>query len=139
MDYTQQFAELDTDHNGLINYDDFLNVFKEGSDNNNKHFKIMFDIADIEENGSLNVNEFVRLMTTIKGIDNDSDRSVYSAIFHLLDEDNSGNLELNELVRFMKAVKVEIGEEELKNAMGDMDADKDGKVGCEDLLKYLLD
>ncbi|ELP84411.1 caltractin, putative [Entamoeba invadens IP1] len=140
MSLAEEFEELDTDHNGLINYNEFLNAFKDNKDEkvDNQHLKMVFDMANIEENGFLTSNEFVHVMTNLDEVEDKSDRSLYTLLFHLIDDDNSGTLEINELARFMRVLKTELNEEELKTALSAMDSDSDGKVDLEDTLKFFL-
>ncbi|ELP83663.1 hypothetical protein EIN_467270 [Entamoeba invadens IP1] len=126
MSLAEEFEELDTDHNGLINYNEFLNAFKDNKDEkvDDEHLKMVFDMANIEVKGFLTSNEFFRVMTNLDEVEEKSDRS--------------GTLEINELARFMRVLKTELNEEELKTALAAMDSDGDGKVDLEDTLKFFL-
>ncbi|ELP94381.1 centrin-1, putative [Entamoeba invadens IP1] len=140
MNNAEQFEELDTDQNGLINFDEFITMF---TDNTNQsdfgHWKTFFDLANKEENGFLTLNEFERVMTNIGELKDNSDKSLFTVYFNLIDDDNNGKIGIKQLARFMKCINTELTEEELKKALTEMDGDVDGKVNLEEMLKFLTE
>eukprot|EP01090_Pellita_catalonica_P016807 TRINITY_DN4932_c0_g2_i1.p1 TRINITY_DN4932_c0_g2~~TRINITY_DN4932_c0_g2_i1.p1 ORF type:complete len:536 (+),score=66.01 TRINITY_DN4932_c0_g2_i1:54-1661(+) len=101
-DLTQEEAEnmiaaLDSDNNGSLSFDEFVSFMrcqaKEREQTAEETVKQLFQLFDLEGDGSITVTEFKRIMSLVGG---SLTQEEVNEIIHELDEDENGEIDLEE-------------------------------------------
>ncbi len=92
---------IDTDHNGKINYNEFIASCLEGSYlNNEKYLKHIFNYFDINKDGSISREEFKSIIMQC-GIETYQDKNIEQLIDDV-DINKDGMIDYEEFLKSMK-------------------------------------
>ena len=94
-------------------------------------------IADMDEDGSgqLEFNEWLHLMT--HRVSNKSSREAIDKVFPLYDDEKTGYLSAKNLARVAQDLGEQIGEDELQEMIDRADTDRDGLVSADEFYTIL--
>ena len=143
LEYKQAFDLFDTDQGGSIDTKGTHFIYTElkaamvslGFDSKNA---VIFQmIADMDEDGSgqLEFGEWLHLMT--HRVSNQSSREAIDKVFPLYDDEKTGYLSVKNLRRVAQELGENISEEELQEMIDRADCDRDGLVSADEFYTIL--
>ena len=102
-----------------------------------KNATIFQMIADMDEDGSgqLEFNEWLHLMT--HRVTNKSTREAIDKVFPLYDDEKTGYLSAKNLARVARDLGEQVSEEELQEMIDRADTDRDGLVSADEFYVIL--
>lgn len=90
---------------------------------------------DIDHNGTINFEEFLRLMSMhVNEKDNDED---LLNVFRVFDKDNNGFITPAELKQAMESLDETVTDEDIEEMIKEADANGDGNVNYEEFVKMM--
>mmetsp|Transcript_6719 Transcript_6719/g.11028 ORF Transcript_6719/g.11028 Transcript_6719/m.11028 type:complete len:381 (+) Transcript_6719:1-1143(+) len=130
------FAQLDTDGNGTIDYNEFKNGMLNSKDLNLTEADIqkMFQAMDVKKVGEIDFEALVNAAVHDYLIA--SDQRLYEA-FRDLDDDEDGKIKTDQLKAKIRELDTYGKADELINIIDSVDLDKDGTIDYEEFLKAL--
>ena len=137
-DYLKAFALLDIDNNGEItkaDLDSFMKA-KLGENPTETELQEMLNEVDVDGNGSVNFNEFLKLMKE-QTIDPELEQDMLEA-FLVFDTERNGFISAEVLKHVMTNIGESLTLEESEDFINMIDADCDGLVNYQELVKVLL-
>ncbi len=132
----EAFDIFDTDRSGAISVSELLKAMSTlGFDSKNPAIYAM--IADLDEDGSgeIEFDEFLDMMTA--RISNKNTKEDLSRVFKLFDEDRTSEISVENLRKVARELGEEISDEELKEIILRADLDGDGKLTFEDFYQVI--
>eukprot|EP00484_Ammonia_sp_Unknown_P016814 CAMPEP_0197040688 /NCGR_PEP_ID=MMETSP1384-20130603/17333_1 /TAXON_ID=29189 /ORGANISM="Ammonia sp." /LENGTH=559 /DNA_ID=CAMNT_0042471489 /DNA_START=61 /DNA_END=1740 /DNA_ORIENTATION=+ len=130
------FAQLDTDGNGTIDYNEFKNGMLNSKDLNLTEADIqkMFQAMDVKKVGEIDFEALVNAAVHDYLIA--SDQRLYEA-FRDLDDDEDGKIKTDQLKAKIRELDTYGKADELINIIDSVDLDKDGTIDYEEFLRAL--
>lgn len=117
------YAIFDADGDGLISLEDLSTTFDRlGLDYSEAYTRSVFNAADVDGDGFVDLIEFVSLLT---GSDGDA---AVRGVFRMLDTANAGTLTAPDVHAGMLRLGINVTEDEVKAMVEEMDADGNGAV-----------
>ncbi|CAI0397098.1 unnamed protein product [Linum tenue] len=128
----QLFHTMDTDKNGDVSFEELKDgLLNTGHALPDLEVKMLMDAADFDGNGTLSWDEFIVMSIHLRKIANDDN---LARAFSFFDKNKSGYIEIDELRDAM--IEDHSGphniEQVIKDIMGDVDLDKDGRISYEE-------
>lgn len=145
---TNGFRQIDTDESGRIDRNEFQRFLIKT--NQHKENKYLFDIADANHDGTISLDEFLKLMISLWKMSTTGDGTAYTRlIFNTCDvgktrdqngkEVKKGYLTYKEFVKFMKISRFhgDLGFFDRKKLFRIYDEDGDGKITFDEIMMKL--
>ena len=128
------FNEMDTNHNGTIELNEFMvgfkKLFRKFSQGTMKN---MFRMQDRNHDGHIDYTEFASL---VKFLENDIyDDDPYMLLFDLHDRDANGVLTFNEFVLICRCISPKVEEDAIREFFNKADLSGDGAIDKREYLK----
>lgn len=130
-DLRKKFMEYDTNHNGVLERDEFTAVMRT-FDFSDEEINIMLTSLDLNNDGQIEFSEF------ISGCANFDSSNMFVAaelIFNIMDKDNSGKIDFDEFKKFFTQQNIKYEMTEVENVFKEMDEDGDGTVDIGEFSK----
>jgi len=126
----KRFQAIDKDQSGMLDYNEFLEVFQvEGSPLSER----IFQLFDREKVGQLDIREF---MVSISNFTNASKEEKLKFAFMIFDEDGNGVITKQELIKILKSNHMAKTDQEVmrkaETIMAQCDKDGDGVISFEE-------
>ena len=130
-EYKAAFNDIDENGNGTINADDIKKTLNHmGVEITDKEAREMIEEADLDQNGTVDFSEFVKLM-------HKREQHEMLEAFHAIDNDRSGTLSTTELKDVMKSFGENFSDEQLEQMFKKADANGDGQVDYQEFLNVM--
>ncbi|GAB5363029.1 hypothetical protein AAMO2058_000848900 [Amorphochlora amoebiformis] len=128
-EFKEAFSLFDKNGDGAITPDELGKVMKQlGEACKSEDLEAMIKEADRSNNGDLDFSDFLRMMGTKTGTENDEMKIAFS----IFDKDKDGFISGDELKALMTSLGEKIGENEIKSIIAEHDKDGDGKISLKD-------
>ncbi|CAA7054317.1 unnamed protein product [Microthlaspi erraticum] len=128
------FTNIDTDKNGTITHEELkTGLTKLGSKLSETEVKQLIEAADVDGNGTIDLDEFIS--ATMHRYKLDRDEHVYKAFQHF-DKDNNGHITREELEIALKEYGVE-DEGSIKQIISEVDTNNDGSINYEEFATMM--
>ena len=135
-EYREAFNLLDKNGDGAISAMELNRVMKSlGINFSELDLQEVLQEIDMDGNGSIDFNSFLKLMTRQISSD-DKDRDIKEA-FKVFDKNGDGLISSAELNEVMTSLGEKLSERELLEIIKGADFDGDGKIGYEDFVKLI--
>lgn len=128
------FQKFDVDRNGKIDKKEMENILK------SFHHKVtkrtidkIFQIADADDNGTIELNEFIASMRTILGDRQQQARET----FNMFDVDHNGTIDKSELSEAFKVLGENLSNTEIDMILEEYDLDKSGAIDFQEFWKMM--
>ncbi|CAO2842545.1 unnamed protein product [Amaranthus hypochondriacus] len=132
--FKAMFANLDTDKNGSITYDELKKGLAElGSKLTEAEVKQLMDAADVDGDGSIDYTEFITATMNRHRLETDEN---LSKAFRYFDKDNSGYITTDELESAMMEYGI-ADESSIKEILSEVDTDNDGRINYEEFCAMM--
>lgn len=130
----KEFHSIDTDHNGKLDKKELENFMaKNHLETEFAHLAIK--LFDENGDGQISFKEFVKFTQALSKLDKDP-ILLQRMLFTTLDKDDSGYLDAKELLSFFNDFSPDpVTEEDVKNIIENLDANGDGKLSFDELMK----
>ena len=136
-DYRDAFSLFDKDGDGTITAAELTKVMESlGKDATPMEIQDMIDNADVNCDGKIEFEEFVRMMADDSS-SVDHEKEMLEA-FKVFDKDGSGTISHAELKQVMEDLGENMTEQEIDNMIKDADTDDDGMVNYQEFLAMMI-
>jgi calmodulin len=99
------------------------------------YFYIKINFIDIDQSGTINFEEFLRLMSMhVNDRDNEED---LMNVFRVFDKDGNGFITAEELKQAMASLDEDVTDEDIHEMIREADANGDGNVNYEEFIKMM--
>ena len=121
---------FDKDRDGQISMPEVRQVVMAmGQTPNDERIEALFKQVDLDGNGLIDYDEFVRLVE--ERVRAQPDDTEMRAMFEAFDKDKNGTIELSELREVAEALGEKIPEDQLSDIVKNLDTNGDGKISLE--------
>ncbi|KAH0573187.1 Centrin [Spironucleus salmonicida] len=132
----EAFDLFDADGSGRIDVKELKVAMRAlGFEPKRDELKRMISEVDSSGNGTLDLNDFFRIMTAKMG-ERDSREEILKA-FRLFDEDDTGKISFKNLKRVAKELGENLSDEEIQEMIDEADRDGDGEINEEEFLRIM--
>ncbi|TAQ91411.1 hypothetical protein B7494_g251 [Chlorociboria aeruginascens] len=136
--FKEVFALFDSDGDGEISKAELGAILKSlGLDVSDVEINDMVNEVDIDNSGSIDLEEFIKMMT-IETKPVDFEQEMRSA-FKVFDIDGSGTISAEEIYKIMGSFGEKLSDEELKTMIDEVDKDGNGTIDYEEFVSFFLD
>ena len=139
-DYIKLFKLIDKDGDGSLTFREIRLLFKSmGRYINDAEIRKIIKSADKDNNGKLELDEFIMYMEKRNAIDKDrtSEDERILKMFSFFDTDRDGLISRKQLKNLLTMSGEEITDEEIDAIMEEVDEDKNGVIDFDE-FKYML-
>ncbi|KAE9375945.1 EF-hand [Stipitochalara longipes BDJ] len=131
------FLLFDTDGDGVITRTELGAVMRSlGLNATDAELDDMINEVDIDQTGSVDLDEFVKMMTAQTAPSNFEAEML--AAFKVFDKDGSGTISSDEIAHVMASFGETLSDEELKIMMEEVDKDGNGTIDYEEFVNFFL-
>ncbi|XP_037953622.1 calmodulin-A-like [Teleopsis dalmanni] len=135
-EYREAFTLFDTNGDGSITLEELSSVMRSlGLKHTDSEFAEMIREADENQNGKIEFNEFVDVMTRSNGIV-DVEAEVREA-FNVFDENGNGFISPDELRRVMTLLGEELSDDTIGEMIREADLNGDGQVDFDEFVAII--
>ena len=139
LDYFQFFKHVDTNGNGVIEFDEFRNYMIDKTPfaqcrNPLETIEITFQLMDMDGNKTIDFSEFLRFMLVLPKKPFDGFEK-YCFYFHLIDDNQSNSIDATEIKRLLKALKKDSDSESCKEIIDAFDWDQSGELSFDEFKR----
>ena len=136
-EYKAAFEIFDKDKDNAINDKELGTVMRNlGQNQSDEELKRIIHEVDLEENGVINLHEFIYLMTKPLNA-NDTEEELIE-VFKIFDRDGDGYINSHELRSVLSSLCEETNPEEIEEMIKEADIDGDGKVDFQEFVKMMI-
>nr|CDS30599.1 calmodulin [Hymenolepis microstoma] len=136
-EFYEAFTSFDKDGNGLISRSELDDIVRSlGQNPTQGDIKKMMDEVDVDGNGAIDWNEFLKLMEK-KLQDCEPERELKEA-FQVFDMDGDGYISHVELRRAMETFGERVSGHQSREMIKHADIDGDGQVDYEEFVKTMM-
>ena len=139
-DYTQLFNLMDENGDGSVTVREIQMLLKSmGRDTTDAEIRKIVKAADKDNNGKIELNEFIMYMEKKNAIDKSitSEDDKIIKMFSFFDTDGDGLISRMELKNLLTQTGQEITDEEIDAIMQEVDGDNNGVIDFDE-FKYML-
>ena len=135
-EYKAAFEIFDKDKDNAINDKELGTVMRNlGQNQSDEELKRIIHEVDLEENGVINLHEFIYLMTKPLNA-NDTEEELIE-VFKIFDRDGDGYINSHELRSVLSSLCEETNPEEIEEMIKEVDIDGDRKVDFQEFVKMM--
>ncbi|GAN06811.1 calmodulin [Mucor ambiguus] len=135
-EYRESFALFDKNGDGAIDAEELGQVMRSlNQDPTNEELKDMINDVDSDNNGRIDFNEFLTIMSRMKG--NDETENDLLEAFKVFDKDQDGSITQDELRSVMSNLGQKLTSQELDEMIKEADTDGDGKINYKEFVKMM--
>ena len=132
------FDAIDTDHSGSISLNEFFTAISQiAKVDDIESLILFFKLADADGNGTLEFDEFEKMAHVLSGMQDGSNKSVFTALFKLIDADNSGSIDCKEIEKLCKAAGYAPSGKDVDEFVKALDTNGDGVIDLEEFLQLV--
>jgi len=125
------FRIFDKNGDGTISVDELRVVLRSlGHNPSEQQIQESFARVDTDNNGHLNLPEFVKMMD---GMTDTSDAALRTA-FEVFDKDHDGSVSPDELAFVLRSVGMEVNMEDMQEVVKRNDKDRDGRISIDEFV-----
>mmetsp|Transcript_8435 Transcript_8435/g.17408 ORF Transcript_8435/g.17408 Transcript_8435/m.17408 type:complete len:151 (+) Transcript_8435:119-571(+) len=136
-DLKEAFNMFDIDGDGTITLVELKKVMKSlGQNPTDKELRQMIESVDDNGDHEIDFQEFLILMSSKKGNNDDPDKELRDA-FRVFDEDGNGTISRSELKKLMKNLGQALSDAELDAMMDEVDTDGNGEIDFEEFKSMM--
>ena len=136
-EFKEAFSLFDKDGDGTISTKELGTVMRAlGQNPTEAELTDMINEVDQDKNGTIDFNEFLRLMEKKIG-DNDTEEEIKEA-FRVFDKDGTGTISAAELRHVMTTLGEKLSEDEVDELLRDADTNNDGIIRYEEFVKTMM-
>lgn len=139
-EFREAFSLFDKDGDGHVTPGELTIVLQTlGQKPTAEEVNAMIQEVDDDNNGAIEFEEFVQLMT--KNMKGNDDADALMEAFKILDADGSGSIdhhELKEILRSFSKLGEDIPDEEIDHMIREADVDGDGSISYEEFVKVMM-
>lgn len=141
-DEIQEFKEvfdcIDKNGNGQVSVDELLLFFaRTGKHYKKREVKKMIARVDMNRDGMIDINEFIKLMSAQKS-EEDQEKALRQA-FNAYDTDGNGKISKKELGDFFRRQDSPLSTQQINELMADVDLNQDGQIDFKEFKKMMHD
>jgi len=122
------FKEVDINDDRLIDWSEIQKCCEKLQMKLNEEDRAIFDHCDIDNNGGLDIDEFVDFI-----------HIRLKRVFDEIDTDNSGELDDEEIKAVLKKLGIEMSQRQINGILKDMDEDGNGKIDFKEFCDFFSD
>ncbi|GAN06810.1 calmodulin [Mucor ambiguus] len=135
-EYRELFALIDKNGDGAIDAEELGQAMRSlGQNHTNEELKNLINDVDSDNNGRIDFNEFLIIVSRMKG--NDETENDLLEAFKIFDEDQDGNITQDEIRSVMSSLGRRWTSQELDVLIGKADTDGDGKINYKEFVKMM--
>ncbi|CAO3618426.1 unnamed protein product [Mucor fragilis] len=135
-EYRESFALFDKNGDGAIDLKELGQVMRSlNQEPTNEELKDMINDVDSDNNGRIDFNEFLTIMSRMKGAD-ETENDLLEA-FKVFDKDQDGSITQDELRSVMTNLGQKLTSQELDEMIKEADTDGDGKINYKEFVKMM--
>ncbi|KAF1804504.1 hypothetical protein V8B55DRAFT_1499840 [Mucor lusitanicus] len=135
-EYRESFALFDKNGDGAIDVEELGQVMRSlNQEPTNEELKDMINDVDSDNNGRIDFNEFLTIMSRMKG--NDETENDLLEAFKVFDKDQDGSITQDELRSVMSNLGQKLSSQELDEMIKEADIDGDGKINYKEFVKMM--
>ncbi|KAL9538698.1 hypothetical protein MBANPS3_010735 [Mucor bainieri] len=135
-EYRESFALFDKNGDGAIDVEELGQVMRSlNQEPTNEELKDMINDVDSDNNGRIDFNEFLTIMSRMKG--NDETENDLLEAFKVFDKDQDGSITQDELRSVMSNLGQKLTSQELDEMIKEADTDGDGKINYKEFVKMM--
>jgi len=138
-EFKEAFTLFDKDGDGRITTYELASVMHFlGSKPSQEQIEEMIDQVDIDGNGTVEFEEFLKMMSKnpIKSLPKTEDEEMREA-FKVFDRDNNGFIDAEELRFTMNNLGQPLSDDDVKAMIKEADIDGDGRINYEEFIKMM--
>ena len=131
------FGNFDKNGNGRLDKKEFVQwlVHNGSTEKNAKH---AFEIADVNKDGTLSLNEFLDYARKLDDVQLNGDLDEYiRMVFKAADKKKEGELDMKGFKKFMKLMNTPVGLFSAKKIFSKYDEDTSGMITFDEMLKRI--
>ncbi|KAL7465256.1 hypothetical protein ACHAXS_005584 [Conticribra weissflogii] len=137
-DLKEAFNMFDIDGDGTITLVELKEVMKSlGQNPTDRELRQMIESVDDNGDHEIDFQEFLILMSSKKGNNDDPDKELRDA-FRVFDEDGNGTISRAELKKLMKNLGQALSDAELDAMMDEVDTDGNGEIDFEEFKTMMV-
>ena len=140
----EAFDFIDNNDSGSISRKEFsaaknMMQIGEKEDENVNIFELMLEQSDKDKSGSISFDEFITVFSNIEEQRQDK-TTYYRDLFYLFtgEDDSKKKLNIEDMKSIVKKIEEKISDEDLNGMFNRADADKDGLVGVDEFVKFMM-
>ncbi|CAG9807577.1 unnamed protein product [Chironomus riparius] len=131
------FALFDKDSNGSISTSELGDVMRTlGQNPTEAELQYMINEVDADGSGSIDFDEFLKMMGGIVKSPEDEEREMWDA-FQVFDKNGDGFVSIDELKFVLTNLGERLTDQEMNEILKDADVDGDGKLNFEEFIAML--
>ncbi|KAL7313242.1 hypothetical protein PS15m_007010 [Mucor circinelloides] len=135
-EYRESFALFDKNGDGAIDAEELGQVMRSlNQEPTDEELKDMINDVDSDNNGRIDFNEFLTIMSRMKGTD-ETENDLVEA-FKVFDKDQDGSITQDELRSVMANLGQKLTSQELDEMIKEADTDGDGKINYKEFVKMM--
>ncbi|KAL7328596.1 hypothetical protein PS15p_206841 [Mucor circinelloides] len=136
-EYRESFALFDKNGDGAIDAEELGQVMRSlNQEPTDEELKDMINDVDSDNNGRIDFNEFLTIMSRMKGTD-ETENDLVEA-FKVFDKDQDGSITQDELRSVMANLGQKLTSQELDEMIKEADTDGDGKINYKEFVKMMV-
>ncbi|CAO0798533.1 unnamed protein product [Mucor circinelloides] len=136
-EYRESFALFDKNGDGAIDVEELGQVMRSlNQEPTDEELKDMINDVDSDNNGRIDFNEFLTIMSRMKGADDETENDLLEA-FKVFDKDQDGSITQDELRSVMTNLGQKLTSQELDEMIKEADTDGDGKINYKEFVKMM--
>ncbi|XP_064652568.1 calmodulin-beta-like isoform X2 [Lineus longissimus] len=137
-EYKEAFKLVDKDDDGRITTAELYEVMSFLKNSvSQEQVEVMIDQADIDGNGTVEFDEFLKMMARRQREEPKSSDDEMREFFRVFDRDGNGFIDAQELRYTMKHLGEQLTDAELKDMIKAADLDGDGKINYEEFIRMM--
>lgn len=136
--YEELFNNLDVDHTGTLNKNEFKK-FLQLANIPKSRAKYIFEIVDTDNSGEISYDEYEKFVTRCYLLMNKGMIKEYVRMwFDACDKDKDGALNMDEFVHFIKCCAGKINVLNRKKQFKEWDSDGNGKIDFDEIMSKII-
>ncbi|XP_072178277.1 calmodulin-like [Diadema setosum] len=137
-EFKDAFSHFDINGDGVISKEEFGNVVRMlGQNPTEEELKQVIEEFDEDENGVIDFNEFIKLVSVIPFTDKADQHDELMHAFQVFDKDGNGYISTDELKYAMKNLGEMMTDEQVAEMFTQADINQDGKINYAEFVELM--
>ncbi|KAL4459932.1 hypothetical protein ABPG74_003458 [Tetrahymena malaccensis] len=138
IDLIETFELYDKNKDGYIDERDLSIVLNDlGQESDPIKVKKIMEIADLDKDGQINLDEFIRHMQTTLIMEYEEEQENIVDLFKIFKQNENGHINVEDLRLCVTQMGEDLSEEEFNDLVREFDSDKDGYISFEEFCRMM--